>query len=69
MKEVAEVHAVIRANVMNVQIFAKAVVMEVAMVHVNHRLKEKIQLDLSGNLKIELSNEKNCRTSNSRGEK
>lgn len=41
-------------------------VKEVAMVRVNPLQKEKIQLDLSGNLKIELSNEKNCRTSNSR---
>jgi len=51
VKEVVEVHAVIRANVTNVQIFAKVAVKAHAVVHVNHWLKEKIQLDLSGNLK------------------
>lgn len=62
-------HVEILENVINAQIFAKVVVMEVAMVRVNPLQKEKIQLDLSGNLKIELSNEKNCRTSNSGGKK
>lgn len=41
-EEVVEYHAIIRANVMNAQIFAKVAVMEVVMVRVSHQLKAKI---------------------------
>ncbi|MBP3439756.1 MAG: hypothetical protein J6K24_00690 [Tidjanibacter sp.] len=46
-------------------LFAKVVVMEVAMVRVNHPQREEIQQYLEGNLK-DCNYEKDCRTGNCR---
>lgn len=48
---VAMEHVNIRANVMHAQMFVLALAMVHAMVRVSSLLKEKIQLDLNGNLK------------------
>ena len=47
-----ERHVWHQANVTNVQIFAKVVVMEVAMVRVNPLQKEKILRNLKGKISI-----------------
>ena len=45
-------HVGYQANATTVQIFAKAVVLEVAMVHVNPLQKEKILRNLKGKISI-----------------